>query len=262
LGQRALVTTLTKRMAEDLTDYLVEAGIRARYLHSEIDTLERIRVVRSLRLGDFDVLVGVNLLREGLDLPEVTLVAILDADKEGFLRGNTSLIQTIGRAARNVSGRVIMYADTETEAMRSAIDETNRRREIQRAYNAANGITPESIVKGVSDIVELLGLNDDAPAPARRRRGEVDALADVGPDELERMIVEREQEMFAAAEELRFELAARLRDEIADLRGEQLQRAQGTEGGDGAAARPPRRGSAPVPRKQPRRAGGSGRRRR
>ncbi len=170
LGERALVTTLTKRMAEDLTDYLVEAGVRARYLHSEIDTLERIRVVRSLRLGDFDVLVGVNLLREGLDLPEVTLVAILDADKEGFLRGNTSLIQTIGRAARNVSGRVIMYADTETEAMRSAIDETNRRREIQVAHNEANDITPESIVKGVSDIVELLGLNDDAPAPARRRR--------------------------------------------------------------------------------------------
>ena len=265
-GERALVTTLTKRMAEDLTEYLVEAGVRARYLHSEIDTLERIRVVRSLRLGDFDVLVGVNLLREGLDLPEVTLVAILDADKEGFLRGNTSLIQTIGRAARNVSGRVIMYADGETEAMRSAIEETNRRREIQVAYNQANGITPESIVKGVSDIVELLGLNDDAPAPARRRRGEPDALADVGMDELDRMIVDREQEMFAAAEELRFELAARLRDEIADLRGEQLQRLQGAdgdgEGGSGAAEGPRRRGSAPVPRAQSRRAAGRGRRRR
>jgi excinuclease ABC subunit B len=263
-GERALVTTLTKRMAEDLTEYLVEAGVRARYLHSEIDTLERIKVVRSLRLGDFDVLVGVNLLREGLDLPEVTLVAILDADKEGFLRGNTSLIQTIGRAARNVAGRVIMYADGETEAMRSAIGETDRRREIQMAYNAANGITPESIVKGVSDIVELLGLDDDAPAPARRRRGEPDALADVGLDELDRMIVEREQEMFAAAEELRFELAARLRDEIADLRGEQLARLKAAdgEGGAPAPAAPPRRGSAPVPRKQPRRAAGAGRRRR
>ena len=261
------MTTLTKRMAEDLTEYLVEAGVRARYLHSEIDTLERIRVVRSLRLGDFDVLVGVNLLREGLDLPEVTLVAILDADKEGFLRGNTSLVQTIGRAARNIEGRVIMYADNETEAMRSAIGETNRRREIQVAYNEAHDITPASIVKGVSDIVELLGLNDDAPAPARRRRGEVNALADLGLDDLDRMIVEREQEMFAAAEELRFELAARLRDEIADLRREQLERLQAPEGGgDGQAgaggAEPRRRGSAPVPRKSGRRGAGAGRRRR
>jgi excinuclease ABC subunit B len=269
-GERALVTTLTKRMAEDLTEYLVEAGVRARYLHSEIDTLERIRVVRSLRLGDFDVLVGVNLLREGLDLPEVTLVAILDADKEGFLRGNTSLIQTIGRAARNVAGRVIMYADTETEAMRSAIEETNRRRDIQVAYNEANGITPESIVKGVSDIVELLGLNEDAPSAPRTRRGEPDALADVDADELDRMIVEREQAMFAAAEELRFELAARLRDEIADLRQEQVSRAQGAGDGDGGSAPAPatpdgaarQRGSAPVPRKQSRRSGGSGRGRR
>jgi excinuclease ABC subunit B len=265
LGQRALVTTLTKRMAEDLTEYLTEAGIRARYLHSEIDTLERIRVVRSLRLGDFDVLVGVNLLREGLDLPEVTLVAILDADKEGFLRGNTSLIQTIGRAARNVAGRVIMYADNETEAMRSAIGETNRRREIQVAHNEAHDIVPASIIKGVSDIVELLGLNDEAAPPTRGRRGEVDALADVGLDELDRMIVDREQEMFAAAEELRFELAARLRDQIADLRREQLERARAEGGGGGAAAAgagAPRRGSQPVPKRSGRRGGATGRRRR
>ncbi|WP_425516819.1 excinuclease ABC subunit UvrB [Miltoncostaea oceani] len=270
-GERALVTTLTKKMAEDLTEYLTEAGVRARYLHSEIDTLERIRIVRSLRLGEFDVLVGVNLLREGLDLPEVTLVAILDADKEGFLRGTTSLIQTIGRAARNVRGRVVMYADRETDAMRTAIGETNRRRAIQVAYNEEHGITPASIIKGVSDIVELLGLGDAPVAPRRGRRGEVDALADVGSDELERMIVEREQEMFVAAEDLKFELAARLRDEIADLRREQLERAGAGEGAgaDGAppalaggGGGPPARGSAPVPRKQGRRPQGGGRGRR
>ena len=263
-GERALVTTLTKKMAEDLTEYLVEAGVRARYLHSEIDTLERIRIVRALRLGEFDVLVGVNLLREGLDLPEVTLVAILDADKEGFLRGNTSLIQTIGRAARNVDGRVIMYADNETEAMRTAIGETNRRRAIQVAYNEEHGITPASIVKGVSDIVELLGLNED-PAPRRPRRGEVDALADVEPDELERMIIEREQEMFAAAEDLRFELAARLRDEIGDLRREITERESGGRPPPRSPAtsrdgRPRRAGTAPVPRKSARRAAGRRRR--
>jgi excinuclease ABC subunit B len=257
--ERALVTTLTKKMAEDLTEYLVEAGVRARYLHSEIDTLERIRIVRALRLGEFDVLVGVNLLREGLDLPEVTLVAILDADKEGFLRGTTSLIQTIGRAARNVNGRVIMYADNETEAMRTAIGETDRRRAIQVAFNEEHGIVPASIQKGVSDIVELLGLTDE-PAPSRKaRRGEVDALADVGGDELERMIIEREQEMFAAAEDLRFELAARLRDEIGDLRREQLERAGA--GGEGAGEDGgPRRPGAPVPRRSARRAAGKRRR--
>jgi excinuclease ABC subunit B len=266
-GERALVTTLTKKMAEDLTEYLVEAGVKARYLHSEIDTLERIRIVRALRLGEFDVLVGVNLLREGLDLPEVTLVAILDADKEGFLRGTTSLIQTIGRAARNVRGSVIMYADRETEAMRTAIDETDRRRALQIAYNEEHGITPESITKGVSDIVELLGLGDAPVAPTRRRRGEVDALAGIGLDELDRMIVEREQEMFAAAEELRFELAARLRDEIADLRREQLERTAGGDDGspdaegvpEAAPARARRGGSAPIPRKATRRLAGRGR---
>jgi excinuclease ABC subunit B len=250
-GERALVTTLTKKMAEDLTEYLLEAGVRARYLHSEIDTIERIRIVRALRLGEFDVLVGVNLLREGLDLPEVTLVAILDADKEGFLRGTTSLIQTIGRAARNVDGRVIMYADRETEAMRTAVGETNRRRAIQVAYNEEHGITPTSISKGVSDIAELLGLGDEPAAPRRTRRGEVDALADVAPDELERMVVEREQEMFVAAEELKFEQAARLRDEIADLRREILERS-----GD-LPPEAPRGRRAPVPTKAARRSGRS-----
>ena len=265
-SERTLVTTLTKKMAEDLTEYLAEAGVRARYLHSEIDTLERIRIVRALRLGEFDVLVGVNLLREGLDLPEVTLVAILDADKEGFLRGTTSLIQTIGRAARNVDGRVVMYADRETEAMRTAIGETDRRREIQVAHNLEHGITPASIQKGVSDIVELLGLSDPADAPRRHRRGEIDALADVGADELERMVIEREQEMFAAAEDLRFELAANLRDEIADLRREQRERAEAGDPDspvDPATQDAPRRrsGSTPVPRKSARRAAGGSRRR-
>jgi excinuclease ABC subunit B len=204
-------------MAEDLTDYLLEAGIRTRYLHSEVDTLERIKIVRELRLGEYDVLVGVNLLREGLDLPEVSLVAILDADKEGFLRGQTALIQTIGRAARNVNGRVLMYADKTTEAIRVAIDETTRRRDIQLAYNAEHGITPESIRKGVSDIAEFLTL-EQPTVPGRRRRGsKVEGLTS---DELEKLVVELEEEMFAAAEELRFEYAAKLRDEIKELRRE------------------------------------------
>ena len=158
------MTTLTKKMAEDLTDYLLEYGFKVRYLHSEIDTLERIQIIRELRLGEFDVLVGVNLLREGLDLPEVSLVAILDADKEGFLRGETSLIQTIGRAARNVRGKVIMYADKETQAMRTAISETDRRRAIQVAYNERNGITPETVRKGISDITDFLALESKVPS--------------------------------------------------------------------------------------------------
>jgi excinuclease ABC subunit B len=223
-GERALVTTLTKKMAEDLTDYLLESGVRTRYLHSEVDTLERIKIIRELRLGDYDVLVGVNLLREGLDLPEVSLVAILDADKEGFLRGQTALIQTIGRAARNVNGRVIMYADKLTEAIRFAIDETDRRREIQVAYNEEHGITPESIRKGVSDIAEFLALESQPHVPGRRRRGrEAEGMS---RDELEKLVVELEEEMFAAAEELRFEYAAKLRDEIKELRRE-LQAAAG-----------------------------------
>ncbi|MBM3697980.1 MAG: excinuclease ABC subunit B, partial [Actinobacteria bacterium] len=216
--ERVLVTTLTKRMAEDLTDYLVDAGIKARYLHSDIDAIERIRVVRELRLGEFDVLVGVNLLREGLDLPEVTLVAILDADKEGFLRGQTALIQTIGRAARNVNGQVLMYADRETEAMRVAMEETSRRRDIQRRHNEEHGITPVSISKGVSDIVEFLGLKGGGGRKRTKKEHAVPAGAT--PDEIRRVMVEVEQEMMAAAEELRFEQAAELRDRLAVLRAE------------------------------------------
>ncbi|HYX79127.1 MAG TPA: excinuclease ABC subunit UvrB [Actinomycetota bacterium] len=218
-GQRVLVTTLTKKMAEDLTDYLLEMGIRVRYLHSEIDTIRRIEILRDLRLGEFDVLVGINLLREGLDLPEVSLVAILDADKEGFLRSDTSLIQTIGRAARNVDGRVVMYADEVTDSMRQAIDETQRRRKIQLEYNRKNGIDPRSIRKKVSDI--LLSMSVDmtkAAAPERKRR--VREHAEMPTEELERLIQTLEEEMHEAAKDLRFEYAARLRDEVVDLRKE------------------------------------------
>ena len=218
-GQRVLVTTLTKKMAEDLTDYLLEMGIRVRYLHSEIDTIRRIEILRDLRLGEFDVLVGINLLREGLDLPEVSLVAILDADKEGFLRSDTSLIQTIGRAARNVDGRVVMYADEVTDSMRQAIDETQRRRKIQLEYNRRNGIDPRSIRKKVSDI--LLSMSVDmtkAAAPERKRRTR--EHAEMPTEELERLIQTLEEEMHEAAKDLRFEYAARLRDEVVDLRKE------------------------------------------
>ncbi len=217
-GERVLVTTLTKKMAEDLTDYLLESGVKARYLHSEIDTLERIQIIRELRLGEYDVLVGVNLLREGLDLPEVSLVAVLDADKEGFLRGKTALIQTIGRAARNVNGKVLLYADKLTEAIQGAIEETSRRREVQLAYNEEHGITPESIVKGVSDIAEFLSL-ESPTVPGRRRRGKAE-VEGMSREELEKLVVTLEEEMFAAAEELRFEYAAKLRDEIKELRRE------------------------------------------
>jgi excinuclease ABC subunit B len=214
--ERTLVTTLTKKMAEDLTGYLLEHGFKVRYLHSEVDTLERIQIIRDLRLGEYDVLVGVNLLREGLDLPEVSLVAILDADKEGFLRGETSLIQTIGRAARNVDGKVLMYADRETEAMRAALRETDRRREIQLAYNREHGITPETVKKGISELTEFLSM-ETRNAPSRRRR--VDRSGETQtPEQLSKIVVELEEEMLAAAEDLRFEEAARIRDELKELR--------------------------------------------
>ena len=213
--ERVLVTTLTKKMAEDLTEYLLEHGFRVRYLHSEVDTLERIQIIRELRLGEYDVLVGVNLLREGLDLPEVSLVGILDADKEGFLRGETSLIQTIGRAARNVRGKVLMYADKETDAMRKAIGETDRRRAIQVAYNEEHGITPATVKKGISDMAEFLAMESNAPKRRRQRR---DSTATKTPEELEKLVVELEEEMLAAAEDLRFEEAARIRDELKELK--------------------------------------------
>jgi excinuclease ABC subunit B len=216
-GERTLVTTLTKKMSEDLTDYLLEYGFRVRYLHSEIDTLERIQIIRDLRLGEFDVLVGVNLLREGLDLPEVSLVAIIDADKEGFLRGETSLIQTIGRAARNVRGKVIMYADKESTAMRNAIRETDRRRAIQLAYNEEHGITPETIKKGISDMSDFLAVESKVPAGGRRMRKREEGMS---AEEIHKTIVDLEEEMLLAAEELRFEYAAKLRDEIKALRRE------------------------------------------
>jgi excinuclease ABC subunit B len=247
-GERTLVTTLTKKMAEDLTDYLLEAGLRVRYLHSNVDTIERIEIVRDLRLGEFDVLVGINLLREGLDLPEVSLVAILDADKEGFLRSYTSLIQTMGRAARNVSGRVILYADVITDSMREAIAETERRRELQQRYNAEHGIDPQTIRKAVTDLVAqfraaagTLG-DEGAPLPAghagrsdrSRRAGRraaeraaraggtsmPDRPAELPAEELSRLVEALEAEMRQAAIELRFEYAARLRDEVRSLRRE------------------------------------------
>src|SRR5207302_770180 len=223
-GERTLVTTLTKKMAEDLTDYLLESGVKARYLHSEVDTLDRIQIIRELRLGDYDVLVGVNLLREGLDLPEVSLVAILDADKEGFLRGKTALVQTIGRAARNTNGTVLLYGDKLTEAIQGAVEETSRRREVQLAYNEEHGITPETIIKGVSDIAEFLSL-ESPTVPSRRRRGKSE-VEGMSRDELEKLAITLEEEMFAAAEELRFEYAAKLRDEIKELRRERLALAQ------------------------------------
>jgi excinuclease ABC subunit B len=221
-GDRILVTTLTKKMAEDLTDYLLEMGLRVRYLHSNIDTIQRIEILRDLRLGEFDCLVGINLLREGLDLPEVSLVAILDADKEGFLRSETSLIQTIGRAARNVSGQVIMYADLVTDSMRRALDETNRRRHKQVLYNREHGIDPQTIRKKVSDILVAAGIAAAPSAPGKGARSRKIArdLEGMPREELPRLIQALEEEMREAARELRFEYAARLRDEITELKRE------------------------------------------
>ena len=229
-GERVLVTTLTKKMSEDLTDYLLELGVKVRYLHSEVDTIQRIEILRDLRLGEFDVLVGINLLREGLDLPEVSLVAILDADKEGFLRSETSLIQTIGRAARNVEGQVVMYADVVTNSMQRAISETNRRRGLQQAYNAEHGIDPQTIRKAVTDILAYLRPAATAPMPGKDQRRDSDLdrkrrmeLAELPGDELARLIHTLEEEMAEASQDLRFEYAARLRDEIKDLRRELTQ---------------------------------------
>ncbi|MEY9932033.1 excinuclease ABC subunit B [Catenulispora sp. GP43] len=238
-NERSLVTTLTKKMSEDLTDYLLERGVRTRYLHSEVDTLRRVELLRELRMGEYDVLVGINLLREGLDLPEVSLVAILDADKEGFLRSGRSLIQTIGRAARNVSGEVHMYADTITPSMKLAIDETNRRREKQVAYNVANGVDPQPLRKRIADITDLLAREDadtaellggsgrqqsrgKAPVPGVASKGSVRTLDLAGKpaEELMGLIEDLSQQMHAAAAELQFELAARFRDEIGELKKE------------------------------------------
>lgn len=255
-NERVLVTTLTKKMSEDLTDYLLDAGIRTRYLHSEVDTLKRIELLRDLRLGDYDVLVGINLLREGLDLPEVSLVSILDADKEGFLRSDKSLIQTIGRAARNVSGEVHMYADKVTPSMESAIDETNRRREKQVAYNREHGIDPTPLRKKIADITEMLAREDEntqallqtwadvgekgraggvkpgkSPTPALSRLrddGRHPDLAGLPSSELAELIQELTEQMRTAAAELQFELAARLRDEIGDLKKELRQMMEAT----------------------------------
>ncbi|MGO1769146.1 MAG: excinuclease ABC subunit UvrB [Microbacterium sp.] len=232
--ERVLVTTLTKKMAEELTDFLEENGVRVRYLHSDVDTLRRVELLTELRQGVYDVLVGINLLREGLDLPEVSLVSILDADKEGFLRSGTSLIQTIGRAARNVSGQVHMYADRITDSMRNAIDETNRRREIQTAYNVEHGIDPQPLRKRIADITDQLAREGadtaemlrkrgsgepgkgKAPTPVKKREG----IAAEGAEQLEGTIADLTQQMLTAAEELKFELAARLRDEVQDLKKE------------------------------------------
>jgi len=239
-NERVLVTTLTKKMSEDLTDYLLELGIRVRYLHSEVDTLRRIELLRELRQGHYDVLVGINLLREGLDLPEVSLVSILDADKEGFLRSGTSLIQTIGRAARNVSGQVHMYADKITDSMAKAIDETNRRRAKQVAYNEAHGVDPMPLLKKISDITEMLAREDadteeliggggrqqsrgKAPVPGLSSRStgrHAPELAGLPAADLADLIQQLTDQMHAAATELQFELAARLRDEIHELKKE------------------------------------------
>ena len=254
-GERVLVTTLTKRMSEDLTDYYRELGVRVRYLHSDIETLERIDILRDLRLGEFDVLVGINLLREGLDLPEVSLVAIFDADKEGFLRSPRSLIQTMGRAARNVNGRVIMYADRVTNAMRHAIDETTRRRALQEAYNDKHGIVPQTVVRAIMNVNPASGTIDYLNVP-KLPRGQGLGTDAVGPDMQERLAAMR-LEMFSAAENLEFEKAARLRDELRKLEamaGVEVGNANGGEAFDPYAASGKRKSS---PVKRGARAGGA-----
>ena len=260
-GERAIVTTLTKRMAEDLTDYLRELGVKVQYLHSEVDTLERVAILRDLRLGVFDVVVGINLLREGLDLPEVTLVAILDADKEGFLRSAWSLVQMIGRAARNIGGEVVMYADRVTESMRVAIDETNRRRAIQEQYNRDHGIEPTTIVKGIRDLNDQLRSVAEGTTMYTSEREARDArLAELDTKKVEELVARMESEMRAAAKELEFERAAALRDEIQQIRLRVLDEDQSAiiaRSAELAAQRTPSRSGRPGAR-PPRRGAGAG----
>jgi excinuclease ABC subunit B len=252
-NERVLVTTLTKRMAEDLTEYYAELGVRVRYLHSDIETLERIEILRDLRAGEFDVLVGINLLREGLDLPEVSLVAILDADKEGFLRSPRSLIQTIGRAARNVNGRVIMYGDRETDAMKQAIGETDRRRVLQRAYNEAHNITPATIKRAIFDMNPASGTTDYYAVPRRRADGTApDAGTEASDIDLAERIQDLRQEMFAAAENLQFETAARLRDELKKLQALDPEATARATSGSRSDRPPARRSDRPPARRSDR----------
>ena len=261
VNERVLVTTLTKRMAEDLTEYYAELGVRVRYLHSDIETLERVEILRDLRAGEFDVLVGINLLREGLDLPEVSLVAILDADKEGFLRSPRSLIQTIGRAARNVNGHVLMYADRETDAMKQAIGETNRRRALQESYNAAHGITPATIKRAIFDMNPASGTTDYYAVP-RKRSGAAAVEAhggENGDTDLAERIQAIRQEMFAAAENLQFETAARLRDELKKLQALDPDAAARAGPGSRSDRPPARRSDRPPARRSDRPPGFKGR---